>query len=145
MIGEKHPQYGKHPWNYRLTKEISDSVMKMSISSKGKHNNSGENNPMHGKKHTVESKLKMSISKLGIPNPKRQGIDPHSWGAGQPSKSVICIETGKIYNRVNDTPSPSHISSCCRGKQEKCLGYHWMYLEDYNKIKDTLVIPGKET
>ena len=43
-------------WNKGLTKETSESVMKISKSKLG------ENNPMYGKKHTKESKLKQSAT-----------------------------------------------------------------------------------
>ena len=50
------------------------------------------------------------------------------------SKSVICIETGKIFNSIIQVErdfgiSHSHISKCCLGKQKTCGGFHWRYTE----------------
>ena len=49
------------------------------------------------------------------------------------SKTVICIETGKIYPSTRYIERKfgfynSYISKCCRGKIESAYGYHWQYV-----------------
>lgn len=50
------------------------------------------------------------------------------------SKSVICIETGKIYPSINQVGrdlgiSIGHISDACNGKIKTYKGFHWRYTE----------------
>ena len=52
------------------------------------------------------------------------------------SKKVICLETGEVFDSINDVQrklglDQSHISKCCNGKQQTCGGYHWMHYSDY--------------
>lgn len=86
----------------------------------GNHSQSGENHPMYGKKHTEETRKKMS--------------DRH-WncaGANNPNaKAVICHETGKIYPCALDAQNDTGINrnnitaACRRARQETAGGYHW--------------------
>lgn len=75
----------------------------MSMAHKGKKSNF--------KKHTMESKIKLSISH---------------------NKQVKCIETNTIYpsaiiasKMLNIT---NHIGSCCNGLRKTCGGYHWCWI-----------------
>lgn len=47
------------------------------------------------------------------------------------SKSVICIETNKIYKRINDVIqdgfNPKCVSNCCNGWQNVHKGYHFKF------------------
>ena len=50
------------------------------------------------------------------------------------SKSIMCIETSKIYPSLSEVQrqfgfSQSNICNCCRGKRNTCGGYHWKYVE----------------
>ena len=50
------------------------------------------------------------------------------------SKSVMCIDTGKIYQSTAEVQrqlgfSQQNISACCLGKLKSCGGYHWQYVE----------------
>lgn len=50
------------------------------------------------------------------------------------SKSVICVETGKIYNSLMQIEremgfSCSNLSNVCNGKRKTCGGFHWRYTE----------------
>ena len=76
----------------------------------------GENNPMHGKNRSEETKRRMS-EKL--------------------SKKVINITTGEIFNSIKDGAKkygliPNSISNCCNGKYKTSGGFKWIKLEDYN-------------
>lgn len=52
-------------------------------------------------------------------------------------KSVICLETNRIYGSVNSTKKdgfdPSQVSACCHGDQKTHRSLHWMFYEDYLK------------
>ena len=102
---------------------------------------SGIGNGFYGKKHSKESKIKMSLKQIGENNPRygkvglkgaknpffgKKGKDnPHS-------KSVICIETGikfdsiRLASRFINKASTS-ITKCCKGKANTCGGFHWEY------------------
>lgn len=47
-------------------------------------------------------------------------------------KKVMCIETGKIYECIQDVTkdgySGSHISNCCYNKCETAYGLHWQFI-----------------
>ena len=50
------------------------------------------------------------------------------------SKSVLCIETGKIYPSINQIGrdlgiSIGHISDACNGKIKTHKGFHWKYID----------------
>ena len=73
--------------------------------------------PFLGKHHSAETKQKMSEIKKGKINMNAL-------------KSVICIETGIIYNSIKEATQLtgiSHIGDCCRGVREKAGGYRWQY------------------
>ena len=118
-IGDKNPNFGKS-LTEEHKKKVSDSL-------KGKY--TGENNHMFGKKLSIETKLKIGESQKGGKNHK--------------ARSVICLETGKIYptltaaaEDLNISGGGSHIGGCCRGERKTCGGYHWKYYEDYLRNKE---------
>ena len=50
-------------------------------------------------------------------------------------KSVICIETGKVYVSLKDAEDKTGINrncigNCCKGKQKTAGKYHWKYYEE---------------
>lgn len=65
-------------------------------------------------------------------NSKKSSIENSS---AKRRKSVICLETGKIYkfmkHTVNDGFNDSAVSKCCTGHQEVHKGLHWMFYDDY--------------
>lgn len=53
--------------------------------------------------------------------------------AGNPKRSVRCVETGRIYESImsasRDTHlSPGNIVSCAKGNLNTTGGYHWEYI-----------------
>ena len=104
---------------------------------------------MKGKHHTEETKKKISETEKGktLSEETRRKIGEANKGKNNPkSKLVIQINpsTNEIINTYFGTREAARqtgfcqtsISACCRGKQKKYKGYKWMYLEDYNKLKE---------
>lgn len=111
------------PWNKgkKGVQECSDETRKLMS-----ENNIGEKNPFYGKKHSDETKNKISD--------KNKGRD-HS----HEYRSVIQIDKNtlniiKIWNSIADVykyfNAPLHnsnISRVCRGKQKTAYGFIWKY------------------
>ena len=103
------------PFSQCHSKKISDAM-------------SGANNPMYGKKLSIET-----IEKLRNVNRNING------------KQVICVETGVIYKSASDAArsvggNNSKISSVCRGERKVSSGFHWMYLSDCDLYKDGVMV-----
>lgn len=54
---------------------------------------------------------------------------------GKKERKVKCVETGVIYNSVNECADdffidPSNIRNNARGKTRSCYGFHFEYVED---------------
>lgn len=108
---------GKDHWSYG--KERSEQHRKnLSKSLKGKF--AGKNNPFYGKKHTLEARKKMGI-------PVVQLTKDGEFIAKYDSAAIAAEENG-ISN--------SHIGCCCKGKRKTTGGYKWMYLKDYESMKN---------
>lgn len=78
-----------------------------------------------------------------------KGNPGDGWFRGRLNKSVKrtrvrCIETNIIFDSLYDAAkfysgskaSRGHIRECCIGKREKCLGFHWEFV-DKDKIRET--------
>ena len=89
-----------------------------------------------GKKQTPEQVEKNRISHLGQ-KPWNKGKPwPDEMKAKCGGKSVICVETKKIYRTAHEAAKEnnldfSSICKCCRGKQKTCGGYHWKWAEEW--------------
>lgn len=89
-----------------------------------------------GRKHSQQTKLKISRSNTGKILPRREEC--------KNSKKVVCINTGEVFNCMLSIEdkfgfSANHISQCCSGNRKsegvidgKRCG--WMYYDDYKKI-----------
>lgn len=76
-----------------------------------------ENNPMYGKKHSEETKNKISKSKANLSETTRKKMSD-----AKPKKAVICLTTGIIYESVREAERQTgvysgDISNCCLGKK----------------------------
>lgn len=54
-------------------------------------------------------------------------------------KPVICIDTGKVYDSVNDAAKDNFIShsaivAACNGRRKTAAGKRWKYCNDYRAI-----------
>ena len=118
---------GKTAWNKGKSDIYSEeTLLKMSENRKGKC--CGDNHPLFGKKHTEEFKKKVSETKKGIPNLKRR-------------KSIRCIETGIIYNSVQEASdinriSQANISRVLTGKGKTAGNLHWEYINEENSTNN---------
>lgn len=92
-------------------------------------------------KHSEESKALMSINRTGNGKGKRspEAIAnmkaAHAGGAAK--VAVICIESGKVYDCINDASrdtgiNKKQISGCCRGvlHYNTAGGRHWKYANE---------------
>lgn len=81
----------------------------------------GSNNGMYGRKHTEESKLKISNAKKGQ-RAFNRNITP-----------VLCMELNKQFDDATTAGKElfldsSAILKVCRGERKTCGGYHWEFL-----------------
>lgn len=83
----------------------------------------GENNHFYGKKHSEETRKKMSENHANV----RGGNSPSA-------KKVKCIETGEIFPSSREAAEFVHktksaINNCIYGLSNTCGGYHWERVE----------------
>lgn len=105
--------------NYKMSEENKNKMSK-----RLKLQYLGEGNPFYGKKHTIETKRKMSQ--------KRKGKLNANYGKGKP---VICIETKIIYNNIREAQEKTNISSsnigkCCNKKLKSAGKLHWEFYKE---------------
>lgn len=133
MKGRKHTEETKKRFsemrigdkNYNFGKKMPrDAVEKMKIKI------SGKNSVWYGRKHTKEELNKMSKSSAN-------------------KKDIICIETGKEYESItkaanNTGCDVSALAKACKNKGKTVGGYHWAFLEDWNKnpVAKDYIIPN---
>ena len=66
---------------------------------------------------------------------KKAWTDSNSKLNNSLNKKIICIETGQIFDSINEASnwakcSRINISNCLRGEQKTAMGYHWQYCND---------------
>lgn len=96
----------------------------------------GENNPMYGKRRDPEHMKKMVVASK-TPEAIEKMKKNKTWysGAKNPnSKSVTCIETGRVYSTVKEASEdigchPSKISNVLHGYIKHIKGFHFKYTE----------------
>ena len=114
-------------------KHSEESKRKMSETRKNKIKTGQIIHGRHGKHLSEESKRKISQSNTG-----KVRI--------QCRKQVKCIETGIIYNSIDEASQKvlnlkrSNISLACRGIYKSCGGFHWEYVDEKDK-KNCIVHP----
>lgn len=101
-------------------KQNKETILKMS----------GNNHPMYGKKHTEETKNKISNSVKG----------KYSGSLNPNSKIIICLNNGEIYNTIKEAclsltiKTQSGISNVLSGKRNSHNGYFFMYASDFYSL-----------
>jgi group I intron endonuclease len=123
-------------------KHTEESRMKMSEASKKALHPKGIKMPEHVKQILAEShkteefRRKLSEANLGKKHSdetKKKLSESHK---GLGSKKVICIETGVVYDSIkeasekNNIKGRGHISACCKGGRMTAGGYHWEYYKE---------------
>lgn len=93
--------------------------------SKNHANVNAENNPMYGKHHTNEAKLKVSMANKGKRSARRN------------CNPVFCVELDMVFDDATDAGKKLNIDSsailkCCRGERKTCGGYQWQFVNNYN-------------
>lgn len=84
----------------------------------------GENNHFYGKKHSEETRKKMSENHANVK------------GGNSPSaKKVKCVETGEIFPSAREAAEfakvcKSSITNCTSGLSKTAGGYHWEKVEN---------------
>lgn len=110
---------------------------------KGRHWNgerAGENNPFYGKTHTEETKKKMKKSyKCSITQESREKMSKNRKGkasgsSNHKSRSVICVNTGKVYKTMKEAAEDTGANQCkiidvCRGARKTTAGMMWKYAD----------------
>lgn len=166
LVGESHPMYGK-THKEEVKKKISKKSKEMWENEKIRTSilkhlsqrweneeyrkrmseiHKGQISPMKNRKHTEESKIKISQAhkgkKLSKETKEKMGNSrkgDKNWKATK----VICVTTNKIFDYIGQAgefygiKSHSHISQVCKGTRNYCgklsdgTQLQWMYLEDY--------------
>lgn len=126
------------------TKErISRSLKGRKSPMKGSHWNgerAGENNPFYGKTHTEETRQKMKKSyKYNITEETKKKMSKNRKGkstgsSNHKSRSVICVNTGKIYATMKEAAEDTGANQCkisdvCRGARKTTAGMMWKYAD----------------
>ena len=133
--GENNPNYGNHNWKGENNPNYQNHNWQ------GKNNPNYGNalniiNPMFGKKHTEDSKRKMSLNRKG----KLTGADnPRARPIVQLTKDGEFIRKWDYVTLAADFlgVKPWNIITCCShpDKLKTAYGFKWMYLEDYEQQK----------
>lgn len=93
-------------------------------------NVAGKNNPMYGRKHTKESRAKMSATRTGM---KLSESHRRNIGRAQ-EKPVLCVEENKSFRSAKEAARyygahDNNINQCCNGIRKTCHGFHWKFIE----------------
>ena len=111
-----------------------ESKLKMSTTKKRLGNMVGEKNHFYGKKHTAETRRKMSDAwtsgKRVITDEWRENIRK-----GHITRKVINETTGEEFDSIKEASIKyniinTNISAVCRGKQKTAGGFKWSYIDD---------------
>lgn len=138
--------------NNRGTKLNIEVRNKMSESHKGlfsgnKHplyGKCGEDSPNYGRKNTEEVKKRMSGSRKEYY--KQNGTEMLKGGNNPKAVKVICLETKEVFDCIAEARNKYGrvgIGKCCQNKAKSAGKHpvtgerlHWMYYEDYLKLKE---------
>ena len=156
--GKDNPWYGKHhseeskkkmsearkgipkteEWKRKISESNKGRVVTKETKAKMSKNHanvSGENNPMYGRKLSDEAIAKMvkaSKTEEAIAKMKQNKV----WYSGKENphaKKVMCIETQKVYDTLNDAAkdngcNPTKISAVCHGKRNHTNNLHFEFV-----------------
>ena len=146
VSGKNHPLYGK-PMPDNIKQKISETKTGVSINLHHTQEfKERMRNLMLNKKFSEETLRKMSENHADFSGSKNPMYGVHRYGKTNPNaKKIVQLsldnELVKIYDCMKDARldgfvSRTIITKCCLHKQEKYLGYKWMYLQEYLELKD---------
>lgn len=127
-------------WKNKISESNKGKIISKETKNKMRQNHanvSGVNNPCYGRKlsnEMIEKLVKASKTKEAIEKMKQN----KTWFSGLDNpnaKKVVCIETGEIFDTINEAArenncSPSKISAVCHGKRKHTRGLHFKILGD---------------
>lgn len=97
--------------------------------------------PMQGKKHTEESKRRMSASASARVGRIVTAETRAKLREAQQKRAVIDLETGNVYKGIHEAAEatglqPTKICAVCKGKRKTTGGKRWAYLNKKEKGQD---------
>lgn len=110
---------GGHTQTHETRKKISEN---------------GYRQGMKGKKHSDETKRKMSGSQIGKIYSDKSRDKMRKSALNNRGRLFLCIELNRVFDNLNEahmvtTCPKSAIVMCCQGKQNQSKGYHWKYVD----------------
>lgn len=83
----------------------------------------------------------LGINKITLTHRLRHGwsvekaLSKKLYKPGKMGRKVKCVETGVIYNSVNECANvfyiePANIRNCASGRTKSCCGHHFEYVDD---------------
>lgn len=135
LYGERNHRYAR-PMSHETKGKISESL-------KGRY--CGEKNPFYGKKHSESTLEKVRgcnhwTARKSFSEESRAKMSAAQYGSKSNNhRACKCIETGETFPYVKAVTrkygySESHIHSVCKGRRNRCGGYHWEYISDAEVI-----------
>lgn len=107
--------------NYKFSKEVREKM------SKNHANVRGENNPFFGRKHSLETKQKISQSLIG----KKGGLSRH-WKGGKVEK--VCKNCYRKYQVEQYRKDSTFCSKSCNAKSRLLGKNHWNWKGGINTV-----------
>lgn len=122
-----------NPYAGKTEEEILEIGRKIGLSRKGKY--CGELNPFYGKKHSQETKEKMSKALKGKQTSSK---NPNAKKVVQLSKQGKYIATWECITDASRQvgANATDIVNCCKGKQNTTNDYIWVYADEYSRISE---------
>lgn len=107
-----------------------ESKRKMSIKKSVQY--VGEGNPFFGKRHSDESRKKMSDARKGLAHLTADQIA--KLRMSHHTVKVQNVETGEVFDSIKEAATAynlkeTHITRVCKGKRKTTGGFHWCYVE----------------
>lgn len=125
LRGEKNPMYGKSVTDFMTDEQIAEWKKHLSESHRG------EKNSFYGKHHSEETKEKLRLKKLGVPNPlnlsdeQRKALSDRSKAAWTEDKrkaqsEKMSGENNPMYGRCWSEEEHEHMRNCRLGEKSPC-------------------------
>ena len=148
--GEKNHGFGKHlseETKAKLSKANKGKIISEETRKKISEAKKGKTSWIKGKHWTPEMRAKMSERQKGVRLSEETKKKISEADKGKPlskehvakiaeanKKTVICIETGELFNSVKEAAeyakvNQSHLSNVLCGRSNTAGGYHWEYIE----------------